>query len=421
MIQVATRFYPHGRKFAPSGSAVSDFQQIAYYLHSAALRRSSSIEIPVSNHMWNDFQTPIQDVFRFLVGWSLRVRFAKGKAFVSQEQLTKPEKFSKVALFSGGLDSGAYSALLARTGENAILSHTSTSKMLLGKAKRFYKKNARGHNALAVSHAKLPLHESTINTRGLVFLTNALTMAAHMGVHVVEFPENGPMMINPSVSTRALFTRTANPWMIFEWSRIFEEATRSRVDVKAPFANRTKAEVVILLNDPDAVANTYSCFTSRGQSAMCGLCISCIVRRLSCLAAGVTEDIKVYEHDWLIEDYKRLQRMSRWKLNVASDAVEFWKGLADPSSIRIHEQRREAERLVGNYEVLQRHAIDMFIGIKKAVEINKRSLGTAGANALRLLQNIDKTIIIGREEELAKLQQPKLDSDITLTPSASDS
>ena len=413
MIQTTTVFDDTDIKLDYTRPDTTDFLQVMYSLHKYSLAKSpqSSLKVYVSNpDAWRDVKDQIKNLYMFLTSKNLSIDIQKAEPSRTVIRLSEffTVSLSKVALFSGGADSGVYAALASRNRKSEILSHTETSRTLLGKARTFHKRYASGSCKLARSYAKLFQKENTTNTRALVILGNALAIAGELGVPTVVVPENGPMMINKEVSRLVSATKTGNPWLIQEWAKIFNSVSEKKVMVETPFSSLTKAEVLSLLNDPQAIALTYSCFTSQAQSKMCGLCHACIVRSLSCRAASIKEDLDArYQYNWFVQDENRLGFSNHEKLVVALHALEFWAMLIQPDILNIFEEKARAESIIKLSPILRRHSLDMYLGIRSIFEKESWNAGPVGKRAIELLRSIDSNLLNERKEELDHFKEEK--------------
>ena len=67
-------------------------------------------------------------------------------------------------------------------------------------------------------------------------------------------------MINYPVSMIVAPTRTANPTMIKEWSKIFQKITSTKIKIETPFLNKTKADVILESQEPKLIEHTLIMF-----------------------------------------------------------------------------------------------------------------------------------------------------------------
>lgn len=418
-IQTTTIFDDSGDRLEYFGLPICDFLQVMYSLHENALRGSNPGQLQIDLfdiEPWHAVTEKLQDLYRFLTGESVKIDFAKRSGekpntIIRLSHFIHRSEFSRVALFSGGADSGIYAALMSNNRNSTILSHTNTSRMLFGKARSFHERYASGSCKLAQSKAKLFERETATNTRALVILGNALAIAGELDIPKVIVPENGAMMINKPVSTRSAASMTSNPWMIEQWAQIFNQTTGHNTKVEAPFAGMTKAEVMLLFNDPQAISSTYSCFTSQSQARMCGLCHACIVRILSCYAAGIDQDTQnLFTWNWFSEEGKSLGFRNSEKLVIALDALEFWCGLLHPEKCEVPEESAYFANLNRLYPILHNHAMDMFLGVTKIVEKERWDAGPVGGRAIELLGKVDPGLLAQREEELMHFKESEVNA-----------
>lgn len=408
MAVVSTTDEKTGHTF-PLSSSSREIQNVACQLYEAELKEfndGDTLELRVSGELdWQPALEKVADLLRFLVGTRPRIVLKK-----SPEERTKVGRLEfaravpTVSLYSGGLDSGAFAVSLGREEPYSILNHTETSFPIYGKARKFFYNFVGGGVGLVVSRIKSDVSQwGMINTRGVVFLSNALGIAHELRARRVVVPENGPMMLNLPVSTQVQSSKTANPDMISMWTNIVNEVLGDKMDVETPYAESTKAEIVRTLNDAEVIAQTYSCFGSQGQGRMCGLCLACFIRIASCSAAGLPEDIgKTYSHNPFSEDLQGLGVRNQDKLVVLRDALEFWASLADPSTEEVRHRREKAEGIVAKWPVMKRHGLDMLLGMREYIESGGACSGDAGTLGLELLERMAPSILDERKAELRR-------------------
>ena len=406
MVVVSTIDEKTGHTF-PLSSSSKEVQNVACQLYEAELRGLSdndTLELRVSGELdWEPVVERTEELLRFLIGTrpkivlrtSLRERTKVGRLEFAQSVPT-------VSLYSGGLDSGAFAVHLAREEPHSVLSHTETSFPIYGKARKFFSNFVGGGVGLVVSRIKSDVAQwGMINTRGMVFLSNALAIAHELEAQRVVVPENGPMMLNPPVSSQAQSSKTANPEMIALWTDIVNEVLGARIVIETPYAESTKAEIIQGLRDPEAIAQTYSCFSSQGQGRMCGLCLACFVRITSCFASGLPEDIgRTYSHNPFSEILSSLGIRNQDKLMLLRDALEFWASLADPNTEEVRYRREKAERTVAKWPVMRRHGLDILLGVREYLESGGACSGDAGALGLELLERAQPSLLDERKAEL---------------------
>ena len=165
---------------------------------------------------------------------------------------------------------------------------------MLSVAKKMHLKCNVNRHKLALT--ELNLSSTTdmplLHVRGVMFLTNLLCVASECNTKRIIIPENGPFMINYPVSMTVSPTRTTNPVMIKDWSKLFQKITSTNIKIEMPFLNKTKAEVILESQEPKLIKYSWSCSTSQGISKMCGICMACFVRILSLYAIDQGENLE---------------------------------------------------------------------------------------------------------------------------------
>lgn len=406
MTRNSTRYAQNDNPFELSTESL-DAQRVAYSLHDADLSGldTALIQIQVvDKSKWMAAKEQIEELFSFLTGRTVEIDFLETHSPREWTQRFDSTPPSAVSLFSGGLDSGTYAYMLSQNHERAVLSHTKTSLRLYGMAREFWQNYAsNGPSMVVTDHERSEREMGIANTRGLVFLTNAYCIAFETIAPRVVVPENGPLMINPPVSRMVMPTKTANPHMIRVWSSILNEVFDTAITAETPFLDNTKAEVILNIQRADAIASTYSCFSSQGQEAMCGLCFACFVRMLSCLAVGKREDIgQVYMAHPLSDDMYQYKERNLEKATYLLDALRFWFRLIHPELEEVLPERKHAEQIVEKYPVMRRHSLDIFLGFDEYLIGGGIYSGGVGLLAHKLLNRIDPSVLEARRGELRK-------------------
>jgi 7-cyano-7-deazaguanine synthase in queuosine biosynthesis len=396
-----------GKPFLLSTRA-KELQEVANHLHWAERWNQGPdqhVSIKVSNpSRWDEVKDNLENLYYFLTDKEIFLRFEKGSQ--PDEPGTKlpfGSYDSEVCLFSGGIDSGAFAWLLAKERKPAVLSHTETSLMLYGKARKFFERYL-SKPWLSMTASRIRGKEQVYGlsqTRGLVFLANALSIAEHLGATSVVVPENGPLMLNPPVSRRSQATKTSNPVMIDEFLGIVNKVLGGSIVVKTPFANRTRGEVAVVLNER-MVADTYSCFSSQGQKRMCGMCFACFTRILACQAVGIHENLdQAYATNPLETDISPLSEINKRKARIQIDALTFWRNLAALDS-EVGLESARFKLISQRTPLIRRQALEMLVGVLHYSE-HYPAAGTVGGIARSLLNEIPADLLAAREQEIAKL------------------
>jgi hypothetical protein len=139
----------------------------------------------------------------------------------------------------------------------------------------------------------------------MLFMALGIALATGRGAHLVEVPENGHTSLNPPLGPErggALSTRSTHPRTFARMNGLLTNL-EIEVAVRNPHHDKTKGELVALANAVSpgdfalAAAETLSCAKLNGNyykggnpNYHCGLCVACIVRRGSLIAASVADN-----------------------------------------------------------------------------------------------------------------------------------
>jgi 7-cyano-7-deazaguanine synthase in queuosine biosynthesis len=146
--------------------------------------------------------------------------------------------------------------------------------------------------------------ENSTRTRSLLFMALGIAAASGAQAQTVIVPENGFTSMNvPILPSRggALSTKSTHPWTFHLLEQLLQAAGLP-VSVHNPYLSLTKGELLdgANTNAPtgfiDAAGRTLSCskldggrFKGGDPNLNCGLCIACLVRRGSFIAAGISD------------------------------------------------------------------------------------------------------------------------------------
>jgi 7-cyano-7-deazaguanine synthase in queuosine biosynthesis len=386
-----------------------EIQELAHRLHWAEMRNhpeTRNLLLPVTNPTeWHNIKEDLEDLYYFLTDKKISLKFEQSNQpnYLGTKLPFGGEAPLEVCLFSGGVDSGAYASMMARKHEHAVLSHTATSRTIYGKARRFFTKYlSKSGTSMVASWIRNGEQVSGLSqTRGLVFLANAISIAEHLECKTVVIPENGPLMINPPVSRRAQATKTSNPEMIANLVRIVNTVLGSEIVAKTPFVDRTRGEITLLLPE-SMIADTYSCFSSQGQDRMCGICFACFTRILACAAIGVNERIEeTYLRNPFEVNVSTLSETNLRKARILIDALAFWRSTINPETLNSLERKR-IDRMNKSFPVMKRQALEMLVGVEH-YSARSPAGGAVGKFAKSVVSSLPKDILDAREEELLKL------------------
>ncbi|MCD9098064.1 7-cyano-7-deazaguanine synthase [Luteimonas fraxinea] len=325
------------------------------YRRKASIRNEAGLRtIPVCFHVadfdyWSQphVADQIAELLNFLSGDFWLVSFSAQKRSTPpghQEVLDFGSDWrpSRVALYSGGLDSAAGLACAIQAGQRDIVLLTAGHQSAIRRrAKDQVKALQRAlPNAGSISHASFVMRlegsgrirdqEATQRSRGFLFCVSGAVLAAVCGVDVVDVYENGHGAINlPLVGgglSSGFSTRGAHPAFLSMMTRLASDVLERSIRFELPFAQMTKADMVARLAHPPGLVSwaqqSRSCIHTSWREpgiSHCGYCAACIERHQA-LEGGGAVDITPYSRPlWeqstaLDDDYFRsyLWQAQRW-------------------------------------------------------------------------------------------------------------
>lgn len=187
-------------------------------------------------------------------------------------------------------------------------------RKLLSDNIEFYQVSARnkgGKNFKTIEYSE--------KTRSFLYLSLACMFALELNISKVYLFENGIMAINvPLVQSRIFNTKTAHPTFISKFNRLMSDLFPNTIDIENPFILMTKGEVVQLLDDIGSIIqNTITCsrmaalrWTGQKNVDHCGICLPCILRRVTLDNANLTNYDSTYVDD-IFGNYDKIPQQGK--------------------------------------------------------------------------------------------------------------
>ena len=281
--------------------------------------RNFALKVGVRNpDFWN--QKAIQeDICGFLSNltddrWNLEFCLLSGEdrfAMFQPGLALAPQFTPRVALFSGGLDSFAGAAInLAQNPQDSFVfisaaTHNRQISQQRKQIKRLGNKNRKGeivhytvNFGIKWQESEKMIQEKTQRTRGFLYMTLGAVAAINAGSSNLEIYENGIGAINlpyDGSQVSAMNSRSVNPITLMEMERLIRKIIGADFTIENKYLLLTKGEMcteVTLYEHRDGVVETFSCdgfpVHETGKS-QCGVCTSCLLRRLSMESANIGE------------------------------------------------------------------------------------------------------------------------------------
>jgi 7-cyano-7-deazaguanine synthase in queuosine biosynthesis len=275
-------------------------------------RRNLHATIVVENpERWNALANELHHLLSFLTddGWNLE--FEQGQPFHEQQELFRPEfkEGAEIALFSGGLDSSVGMRARHLKAGSSFVAVSAAGNEVRRRAQAAALKSLTGLgvevNAISVVHqlrsemkrSRRSL-EPTQRTRGLFFLAMGAAVASRLKTSRVHVYETGIGCLNIPTSSAQVAsqgTRATHPLTISRFNHLIKLMLDRHPQVVAPFFFLTKGELCQLVGDDLQVlaATSSSCDEGDGHKRdpmqHCGLCTSCMFRRISIASSGAID------------------------------------------------------------------------------------------------------------------------------------
>lgn len=215
------------------------------------------------------------------------------------------KKNTDVMLWSGGLDAlaGCYNRLKQYPERCIVLVGTGGNPRVSKVQKDIYYKlheefsRVKLYQIPTQIEAKAVERNKLMRARGVVFLLLGFAAAYLMGNHRLHVFENGVGAMNLPYLRSSVgldHVRSVHPRTLDKVARLVSAIVGERFGIINPAIFQTKSQMCEALKKDgrtDLVSITESCDSYHRKSyGQCGYCSSCLLRRLSLIAAGIKED-----------------------------------------------------------------------------------------------------------------------------------
>jgi 7-cyano-7-deazaguanine synthase in queuosine biosynthesis len=267
--------------------------------------RYIEIDIPVFNiDIWREQTNLIENMVKWVSEDIYKFNFIE-TSYRQHDYATSilPPSQNEVTLFSGGLDSfsGAYHNYKNNIQSDYIgFINKDEEKTKQIQVAKFYKDVFVDSTEIILIDKPVQKKITyTQSTRSLLYLSLAISKAFFNSATNVYLYENGILSLNPEIKNRYT-TKTTHPKTIYLY-RLLLERLNINVLINHPFLFKTKGEII---NDMDnnfkkVIKDTFTCGQGRSpiksHTGQCGICIPCILRKIS---------ISAYENESFDDDYQ---------------------------------------------------------------------------------------------------------------------
>ncbi len=260
----------------------------------------SEVEIPLHKN-YTKLPSLIEQLLFFLFGKSIKIieKSTNLQTLLSHSEIKLKNDIT--SLFSGGIDSfvgtmGAKNYFKTKVfGAFTLHTDQKISKLIRKLENGPFKKHE-----INIIPIESQSHKKYIRrSRGLLYILNSMLL----GNRNMIISECGVTMYQPKFTVLDEVTFTTHPKVLNSCKDILNEIMQEKINLIKPAENLTKAEVCSNNEDIKNLLETFSCwrtmFCNRKKSH-CGVCYSCVIRRLGMLVAGYDETGK-YINDIFIK------------------------------------------------------------------------------------------------------------------------
>jgi len=276
-----------------------------------AWARDITAYVPVRDpDYWNERSSALQAIFGDFTSDRLRLRFEReAEPLPAPRQRADPfPAHDCVALVSGGVDSFVGAAGLLSEGRNPLaVSHTAAGAITRSQTavEEVLATMSPGFERVGLSASKqgagFPDPEKSQRSRSFLFLAASALVACVGETNEVFINENGQMAIHvPMTAARigSLSTHTAAPAVLERVEALSRLVLGCELKISNTLLALTKPEVVrygLELGLAEPLVSTVSCWSIGRTSRHCGMCVPCMIRRISFEWNGVQDC--TYERD----------------------------------------------------------------------------------------------------------------------------
>lgn len=287
--------------------------------HQHKWTRQFKLKIAVRNlEIWQSgsILSELTDVLNYFTDdvWEFDFAELEGKERCDKIQLKlriPPASVPRVALYSGGLDSfaGAAQELFNDSASPFIFVSGATNNRQIFGQRQQMKELIRIHPKREIIHQRIgfgihwnklkhPKEETSQRTRGFLFMILGAVTALNAGADCLEIYENGIGAINlpyDNSQVGTMSSRAVNPVALIRMEKFIQAITGQKFLIKNLYLFQTKGEMCrhkIIKKLSQSITETFSCDGFPVRTAgkpQCGVCTSCLLRRVSLESAGLSE------------------------------------------------------------------------------------------------------------------------------------
>jgi 7-cyano-7-deazaguanine synthase in queuosine biosynthesis len=353
----------------------------------------TQVEMPLITYLNPDkkerLSKALKDVFMFIYNIDIDFVFSE-ENFDIQTNDEMSFDHDSVLLFSGGLDSAIGLSYCQKNYSNTLALYAnqkSKLKPLIDNMKESLNLNLEMINGPQI------LTGFFTNTAGIFYILNGLIFS-HKRNSPLIIAECGVTSYQPRFGPLNDVTFTTHPFIIESSKKIFEILLGVRPEIKLPFNDSTKSEMVSAYPEADKIKLSHSCLKTNDFSGNriiknCGTCYACIIRRLG-ITAAIEDPTEYNATEFLISDESTKKNLD--------PLLEFCYLVLKNFNMMDYPQREKIIKY-DKQELFKRFALDIFSAVYR---ISKKE--TLPDYIKDYLKNFDSKIF---EERLEKLKPTK--------------
>ncbi|WP_182200266.1 7-cyano-7-deazaguanine synthase [Paraliobacillus salinarum] len=267
--------------------------------------RKIKLDIPLFQpFFWEGVKRDIEELANWVSGDEYNLSFYKNKLDPFENITLSINSDFNTTLFSGGLDSLSGAFFNFKNGINSDyigFVNKSEEATRQRKVAEFYKKIYSAESKiLLIDKPNLRKKTYTQATRSLLYIALAVANSFFNNSKKVYLYENGILSLNPEIAGR-FTTKTTHPKTIYLYNKILFKQN-FEIEINQPFMFETKGQIInkMDLKFKSQIKHTFTCGQSRTHperihKGQCGICIPCLLRKISIAAYDNEEyDDKYY-------------------------------------------------------------------------------------------------------------------------------
>lgn len=293
--------------------------------------RTINLNIPLFQpDIWENSKRTIEHLAKWVSEDEFNLSFCENKLDPFKEVKLSINNDFPTTLFSGGLDSLSGAFFNYRKGIKSDYigfinkREEATRQEMIAE---FYRKTFSADSQVQlINKPKISKKNYIQATRSLLYIALGVANSHFNKSSEVYLFENGILSLNPEISGR-ITTKTTHPKTIFIYNNILSEQNFN-IEINHPFIFETKGQIVNNMSEKFKlqIKDTFTCGQSRispnrNHKGQCGVCIPCLLRKISIAAYDNEEYDDNYYYGYRIK-YKDISEYA-YRIDYESNLQYF--------------------------------------------------------------------------------------------------